>query len=140
MKPINYIPSPSSPPFTLPLPTSTSHTLCTYFTVLPFIINSRDNVQRDFLMYPLSESIFLWSIQPLPLLTPSLSPPIIQQLSIHILISSTCTDVIYFSTVDCLSRMYILTMLSLPHLAYCISLHLFWPSLISFSYVLLCLV
>jgi hypothetical protein len=41
MKPINYIPSPSSPPVTLSPPTSPSH--CTYFIVLSFIINSTLN-------------------------------------------------------------------------------------------------
>jgi hypothetical protein len=46
-------------------------------------------------------SIF-WLVQPLLLLslTPSLPPLIIQQLSIHVVISSTYTDVTYFDIVD----------------------------------------
>jgi hypothetical protein len=32
-----------------------------------------------------------------------LPSPIIQQLSVHVITSSTCTDVIYFNYVECLS-------------------------------------
>jgi hypothetical protein len=44
-------------------------------------------------------------VQPLPLLslTPSLPPPIIQQLSIHTAVSSTCTNKMYFDIVASLS-------------------------------------
>jgi hypothetical protein len=45
-------------------------------------------------MYPLCEYTLLWSVQPPPLLslTPSLSPPIFQHLSIHIVISENRKD------------------------------------------------
>jgi hypothetical protein len=58
-----------------------------HFIVLSFIINSKFSVQRDFLMCPWCGYTLLWSIQLLPLLslTPSLPPPIIQQLLIHII-------------------------------------------------------
>jgi hypothetical protein len=87
MKPINNIPLPSFPLLTflhIPFPTLYS----------PFIINSEVNVQRGFLIYPSCEYTLLWSVQfPLLLsLTPFLPPPIIQQLSIHIIMSSTSTD------------------------------------------------
>jgi hypothetical protein len=57
------------------------------------------------LKYPLCECTSLLSAQPLPSLslTPSLPTPIIQQLSIYIVTSSTCTDVMYYDIVDCLS-------------------------------------
>jgi hypothetical protein len=82
-------------------PTSTP-THCTYFTVLSCIINSKANGQRGFSMYPLCECTLLCLVQcPLFLsLTPSLPPPIIQQLSVHIVRSSTCTDVMYFDIID----------------------------------------
>jgi hypothetical protein len=102
MKPINPIPS-SSSPFTLLLPTSTyfTHTYlflhCTYFIVLSFIIGSKVSI-----LYPSCEYALLWSVQ-LPLLlslTPFLLPPIIRQLAVHTIMSSTCMNVKYFNTVD----------------------------------------
>jgi hypothetical protein len=56
-------------------------------------------------MYLYTEYTLLWSVQPLPLLslTLSLPPRIIQQLSICIVTSSTFTDVMYFDIVDALS-------------------------------------
>jgi hypothetical protein len=56
-------------------------------------------------MNPHCESTLLWSIQPFPLLslTPSLPTPSIQQLSVHILMSSTCTDVMFYDITDALS-------------------------------------
>jgi hypothetical protein len=98
MKPINNTPSPSSPPFALCLPQSPL--LCTYFTILSFIINSKVNVQRVsccILLYYL-----LWSGQPLPLLnlTPSLLlPPHHSTLSIHIAMPSTFLNVMYYDFV-----------------------------------------
>jgi hypothetical protein len=62
MKPINHIPSPSSPPFTVPPPIFT-HPLGTYFTALSFIINpfnivkGVNNVKRGFSMYSHSEYV-----------------------------------------------------------------------------------
>jgi hypothetical protein len=56
-------------------------------------------------MYAHCESTSLWSIQPLPSLslTLYLPLPIIQQLSIHILVSSTFTDIMFYDIVDALS-------------------------------------
>jgi hypothetical protein len=53
----------------------------------------------------------LWSVQPSLLLslTPSLPLPIIEQLSIHIVTSSTHTDVMHFNIVD-----YLLFFFSFP--------------------------
>jgi hypothetical protein len=104
MKPINSIPSSSSPPFILPFP-QVSPLHCTYFTVLSFIISSKVKAQMGFSMYLSCEYALLWSVQSFLLLSlvPSLPTSIIQQLSVHIFISSTCIDVIYFGTVDSLS-------------------------------------
>jgi hypothetical protein len=91
--------------------------LCWIFLVLDILLllqcacvvkRKRDykvNVQRGFLKYPQCEYTLLWSFQPLPLfsLTPPLPTSIIQQLSIHIVMSSTCTDVMHFNIVDSLS-------------------------------------
>jgi hypothetical protein len=52
-----------------------------------------------------SKCTLLWSVHPLPLLsfTPSLPSLIIQQLSIHTIILSTFTDVMYYNIVAYLS-------------------------------------
>jgi hypothetical protein len=106
MKPINHIPLLSSLSFTFFPPTSTPpHTHFAYFIVLPFSIRIYVSVQRGFLMYPCCEYTLLWSSQPLPLLslTLLLANPHFQQVSIHILIFSTYTDVIFYDIVDPLS-------------------------------------
>jgi hypothetical protein len=56
-------------------------------------------------MCPSFEHTSLWSVQ-LPLLlslTLPSHPPIIQQLSVHIVIFTTCTDIMHFDIVDTLS-------------------------------------
>jgi hypothetical protein len=54
------------------------------------------------LMHSSCDYTLLLSVQPLLLFSLSLSlpSPIIQQLSIHIVISSTCLDVMHFNIVD----------------------------------------
>jgi hypothetical protein len=89
IKPINHIPSPSSPAFTLsPL---TSYPLTLYLSYSP---------DFGFLMYPCCECALLWSVQPCPLLSLTLSFPllIIQHFSIHL--CSTCTDTMYLNIID----------------------------------------
>jgi hypothetical protein len=82
--------------FSISLPPSHkySHTHCTYFTVLSFIINSKSIFKGVSQMYPWCEYTLLWSFQTLPLLSliPFLPPLVIQQLSMLIVISSTFTD------------------------------------------------
>jgi hypothetical protein len=93
MKPINHIPSPSSPPFTLSSATST------YFTVLPFIINSKVLIFKG-----VSQWISAVNIVTLVSTTPSINLPYhflqFSGFSIHIVIFSTCTDVIGINIVD----------------------------------------
>jgi hypothetical protein len=56
LKPINHIPLPLSPPFTLlPQTSIPHHTHCIYFTVLSFIFNFKVNIQNVFSMYPSCE-------------------------------------------------------------------------------------
>jgi hypothetical protein len=56
-------------------------------------------------MHPHCGFTLLWFIQPLPLLSLTfyLPLPIFQQLSTHILLSSTLTDVVFYNIVDDLS-------------------------------------
>jgi hypothetical protein len=56
-------------------------------------------------MYHCYDYTLLWSIQSLPLLSLSPLPPTphFQQLSMHILISSTFTDAVLYEIVDALS-------------------------------------
>jgi hypothetical protein len=76
-----------------------------YFTVLSFVINKKVNVHRGILMYPHCEYTLLWvpSTPSITLPYPFLPPPIIQKLLVLISLSSTCTDEIYFGTVNTLS-------------------------------------
>jgi hypothetical protein len=52
-------------------------------------------------MHPCCGCTSLWSIQLLPLL--SLPPSLPPQLSVHILMSSTCTDVMLYDVTDALT-------------------------------------
>jgi hypothetical protein len=104
MQPINHIPSPSSPAFTLPFyKYSPRH--CTYFTVLSFSINSEVNVQRVFHCIPSVRMLWFGQFNPFHYspLTPYLPTLTIQQPSIHIFISSIIKDVMYFDIVYSLS-------------------------------------
>jgi hypothetical protein len=94
-------------------PISTPH--CTYFTILSFIFNSKVSVSKYFSMYPSCEYTVLWSVQPLPLLSLSLPAPIINQFSVHIVLSSTCTDAVCFDIVDSLSLSFPFPLLSEFH-------------------------
>jgi hypothetical protein len=100
MKSINHITSPSflhSPsPFPQVPPTNIP---CTYFTVLFFIFNSKVNVQRGLSMCIDCTLVSSTPSVTLPFLF-LLPTPIIQQLSVHIIMSSTCTEVMHFDTVD----------------------------------------
>jgi hypothetical protein len=81
-------------------PTSTpAHTDQIYGLV--FII-SKVNGQRAFLMYHHCKYTLLWSVQCLSLISfiLSLPPCITQQLSVRIITSSTCTDVMCLDIVD----------------------------------------
>jgi hypothetical protein len=73
-----------------------THTCCTCFTVLAFIISSKVNVQRSFSTYPSTKYALLWSVQPPSLLLSlicSFPLYITWKLSVHM--PSTCTGVKY---------------------------------------------
>jgi hypothetical protein len=76
------------PSFLTQVPT---HTYCIEFTLLSSIFNSKVNIQSGFSIYLSCEYTLLWSVQhPLFLsLTLSLLPPIIQKISVHIVMFST---------------------------------------------------
>jgi hypothetical protein len=99
MKSTNHIPSPSSPPFTL-FPKVRPHTIPILQSCLSLLVPK--SMFKGVSQCVLCEYTSLWSIQPLSLLSfiPSPPPSIIQQLSTHIIISSTCTDGRHFHIVD----------------------------------------
>jgi hypothetical protein len=99
MKSINHILSTSSLLFTLPTPTSPSLLYLFHSPVFHFF-NSKANVQRGFSMYPSYERTLVSSTSSVTFPYPFHLTPIIQQLSIHTVISSTCTDVMYLNIVD----------------------------------------
>jgi hypothetical protein len=102
---INHLPSPSSSSFTLPLPQVThTHTvpvLQSWLSLLTF-----KSMFKGFIdVSPLRVHFSLIHFNPfhyslLPLYLPL---PIFQQLSVHILISSTVTDVRFYDITDALS-------------------------------------
>jgi hypothetical protein len=91
----------SSPSLLSIYPPSPEGTHCAYFIVLVFIINMWIDVQSSVSMYALCGCALLWSVQSLRLLSliSLLPPPIFQQLSVHIHISSTFTSVVDNTTV-----------------------------------------
>jgi hypothetical protein len=99
MKSIHHIPSPSSPPFPLPL-----HKNCSYFTVLSLLLISKWMFKGVSRCIPTVGALHFGPFNPFhcsPFPLPS--HPHFQQLSVHILMSSTCTDVMLYDITDALS-------------------------------------
>jgi hypothetical protein len=106
MKSISHIPSPSSPPTFYPPTSNPPPPTVPISQSCPLLFIPKSVFKGSSQCVPAMSLLYFGpfnSIHCSPLFLPYSPAPIFQQLSVHILMSSTCTDVMFYDITDTLS-------------------------------------